>query len=296
MYYSIGIVLLALLLLCIAFLGKRRTSIRKVRALPLREKQELLSALISPFGYTYEPSQDIISSHNDAWQREFGYHALFDKAAAHLNMVFDYLPVYFDYQNKSWLLEFWKGQYGINTGAEIGLYYADRLLSPNERESAHYNAVSDEYLLPMSMTLSNNKSIYATLTKKTWWLTAFSMGRFSRPEDLYLDTSIIFPNYDMLQSFLQSLSKTTFSPACIQVNGRQVLIRFGGQTERRYPFFQRLTRGFTQFMNHLYCKLYLFVTKPFHTTMERLLYLYYLLPIFFRRTLRLRRYKKKWHR
>lgn len=291
MYYSIGIVLLV----CIVGFCKRYTSIRKVRSLPFQEKKELLTSLIYPLGYSYEPSQDIISSHNDAWQREFGYHALFDKAAAHLNMVFDYLPVYFDYQNRTWLLEFWKGQYGINTGAEIGLYYADKLLAVSDRDSAHYNAVSDDFLLPMSMTLSNDKSIYATLNKKTWWLTAFSMGRFSRPEDLYLDASIIFPDYDMLQSFLQGLSKTTLSPACVQINGRQVLIRFGGRTERKYTFFQRLTRRFIQSMNHLYCKLYLFVTKPFCTTIERLLYLYYLLPVFFRHTLRLRRYKKKWH-
>lgn len=46
MYYSIGIVLLALLLVCIVGFCKRYTSIRKVRSLPFQEKKELLTSLI----------------------------------------------------------------------------------------------------------------------------------------------------------------------------------------------------------------------------------------------------------
>ena len=39
-------------------------------------------------------------------------------------MIIDAYPVYFDYQDKTWMIEFWRGQYGINTGAEIGVYHA----------------------------------------------------------------------------------------------------------------------------------------------------------------------------
>mgnify|MGYP000621142798 CR=1 FL=1 len=51
---------------------------------------------------------------------------------------------YFDYQGKTWLLEFWKGQYGINTGAEIGIYRADTLLSPAQRPYTLFHTVPDE--------------------------------------------------------------------------------------------------------------------------------------------------------
>lgn len=125
MYLSIGIVILLLLLSVVAFAARKRYAVKKVCTMSPAEKCEALNLLIQPFGYCYDSTQDIISSRNDAWQREFGYTTLFDKAAPWFNMVFDCLPVYFDYQDKTWLIEFWKGQYGINIGAEIGIYYAD---------------------------------------------------------------------------------------------------------------------------------------------------------------------------
>ena len=54
--------------------------------------------------------------------------------APRFQMVFDALPVYFDYQKKTWLIEFWKGQYGINTGAEIGIYTGSGRWKVKERQ------------------------------------------------------------------------------------------------------------------------------------------------------------------
>lgn len=295
MHPLIFTILLLLLLLFIFLLYKRCSAIKAVRNRTTPEKLELLTSLIAPFGYSYEPSQDIISSRNDAWQRTFGYRALFDEAAVHLNMVFNCLPVYFDYQGKTWLLELWKGQYGINIGGEIGLYHADTLIAPKELSRTHFDAVSDTYLLPMSMRLSKGEKLLASISKKTWWLTAFSMGQFTRPEELCLNALLTFPNYEMQHSFLNSLLDTGFSPDNIQLNDHQVCLSFCGKNQKKFSFFKRLARGFVQCMNRLFCKLYLLCTRPFTRTIDRLLYLYYLLPILFRHTLRLHRYKKKWN-
>ena len=121
MYLSIGFLLLALVLCVLLGFTRRRSAIKKVCSMSSCDKCELLSSLIAPFGYCYDNHQDIISSRIDAWQREIGYTALFDRAAASFNMVFDYLPVYFTWQERTWLIEFRKVQYGINTGAENGV-------------------------------------------------------------------------------------------------------------------------------------------------------------------------------
>ena len=293
MYFSIAIIIFALLLLVVSSTCRRRWAIKKVCSMTCTNKCELFNSLIKPFGYCYDPSQDIISSRNDAWQREAGYTALFDRAAAYLSMVFDYLPIYFVYDNRTWLIELWKGQYGINTGAEVGIYYADRILSESELSTAHFQSVNDDDMLPVSLSLSRENDLLARVAKKTWWLTVFCMGLFSKPSQLFLTTSIRFPNCDMMHSFLNALRQTDFPCENIQVCGLKVCFLFGGYINRSYSLWQRIVRGWAQFWNRIYCKIYLFITRYFTLTIDRMLYLYYLLPFAFRRMLRPRKYSKK---
>ena len=71
--------------------------------------------------------------------------------APRFQMVFDSLPVYFNYRGRTWLIEFWKGQYGINAGGEIGIYHCDRLLSESEYRNAHFKAAGEEEMLPCTL-------------------------------------------------------------------------------------------------------------------------------------------------
>ena len=70
-----------------------------------------INELAEPFGFYYIEREDIFSSRKDAWQRKMGYDISYDYAAPMSNMVIDSLPVYFDYDDKTWLIELWKGQY-----------------------------------------------------------------------------------------------------------------------------------------------------------------------------------------
>lgn len=290
MYFSIGIILIILLLCIVLGICRRRASIQKVCSLCAEEKCELLSVLIEPFGYCYDGLYDIISSRNDAWQREAGYTALFDRAALHFNMVFDCQPIYFNYQERTWLIEFWKGQYGINTGAEIGLYYADHILTKRELSSAHFQAVEDKDMLSMSLCLIKDEAPLAALSRRTWWLTAFCMGEFSHPEQLSLNLSLTFPDCDMMYSFLEALHAADIPRSCIRVCGMQVQISYSPDALRPSGLLRRLRYRFTQFINRFFCRIYLRITRPFCLTSDRLLYLYYLLPFAFRRMLTPRRY------
>lgn len=291
MYFSIGFVLLALLLI-VLFFWRRRISIRRVSSMAPMEKSQLLSSIIKPLGFFYDSRQDIISSRNDAWQREMGYTAFFDRAAPSFNMVFDYLPIYFPYQKRTWLIQFWKGQYGINTGAEVGVYYADRLLCERELATTHFRAVDNTDMLPISFYLTKNDTPIANVSKHTWWLTAFSMGRFSAPSQLNMNIAIDFPTCEMRSSFLDALYNTGISKNCVNTCGTEVQINFFGEQNRRYGFFTRLRRRMAQFFNRIFCRIYCNITNVFCLTVDRLLYLYYLLPFAFRRMLRPRRYRR----
>ena len=292
MYFSIGIVIFALLLVLIFSASRKRQAVKKVCSMSCAEKVSLLDSLIEPFGYCYDERQDLISSRNDAWQREMGYTALFDYAASRFNMVFDFLPVYFPYRGRTWLIEFWKGQYGINTGAEVGIYHADRILSDKELATALFQAVDDKDMLPVSFKLLKNGKTLACLSKKTWWLTAFFMGMFSRPCELELIVSIQFPDHEMRCGFLKALYQTEISANLVRVCGNTVSVSYCDAKERHYGFFSRLSRKWSQFTNRIFCRIYLHITRYFTCTVDRLLYLYYLLPFAFRRMLKPRRYCK----
>ena len=71
-------------------------------------------------GFLYNPDQDIIYSRMDALQRSFGYAFGYDAAALGMNADLDCEPIFFDYDGKHWMIELWKGQYGLETDAKSG--------------------------------------------------------------------------------------------------------------------------------------------------------------------------------
>ena len=209
MCFYLGAILLFLILLLFAllFLLFRRHAIRKVNMMSETEKETLLSSLTRPAGFSYLPDQDIFVTMADSWQRELGYCHFYDTAAPLGNMIFECEPVYFDYEDHTWLIEFWKGQYGINTGAEIGIYRADTLLSPRDYQKTLFHAVSDEEMPYFEQTLFRNKTSLFQQYDKTWWLAGFRMGLFSDPKHLSTDVSVTFHSVDMRNAFLDALEQ-----------------------------------------------------------------------------------------
>lgn len=256
------------------------------------DKCKLLNELIAPFGYSYNLSQDLFSSRIDAWQRSFGYGSLYDNAASHLGIVFDCFPVYFNYQGRTWLIELWKGQYGINTGCEIGIYYADRILHEDELENTIFQSVSDSDMLPMAFTLQRIEDNIACLAGKHWWLTAFRPGCFSQPSDLRMHASITFPTAEMTNAFVKELLHSQPSVYDIRRHFNRITFSFVDGIPAN-GFLPKLSRKISQWNNRFWCKVFLSVTKPFTLSMDRVLYLYYYLPFAFRKTLRIHKYKKK---
>lgn len=135
-----------------------------------------------------------------------GYCRLYDEVSPGFHMVMHCEPVAFSYNNKRWLIEFWKGQYGITTGGEIGIYNTEKEdITVEGFTGPFYESVQDSEMLPMSFTLRKYEKPLFSCSAVHWWLTGFRPGEFSFPDSLSMDARIQFPDYEMQRAFTDAL-------------------------------------------------------------------------------------------
>jgi hypothetical protein len=193
-----------------------------------------LATAVSAAGFLYDPGQDIIYSKLDAWQQYVGFCELYDDLApVSISSVIDAEPIYFTYEGKEWMIELWKGQYGIETGAEIGVYnrparssvvstVADTLarlfpaVGQAAKDIAHefklYGCATDEPL-EIAFTLTRKATGETILSRegRHWWLTAFKWGVYSEPEELLVDAQITLLGPAMRDAFVAALEEARYA-------------------------------------------------------------------------------------
>ena len=180
-----------------------------------------LAKIVYAAGFNYDPDQDIIYSRMYPWQRSFGYAYPYDLAApVTISAIIDCEPFFFHYKGKDWMIELWKGQYGLETGGEIGVYicqqpYLNPILGnrPHDPENGKFfDCVGNAKRLTMSFTLNRNgEPLFQRGPEKHWWLTGFKWGVLSKPDELTMDLKITFPNEEMQAAFLGAVTKTGYT-------------------------------------------------------------------------------------
>lgn len=218
LYIAAGILAVLIILLVIWVICFRRHARCKVRLRCDEEKCRDLNRAIGVFGFQYDICQDIFYSKKDAWQREMGYGKIYDEHAISMGMVFDCEPLYFSCNGRSYLIELWKGQYGMSTGAEIGFYVSDEEAGAHP-ERLFYRSVSDEEMLCMRFVLRKKGRILMIREEKHWWLTGFVLGEFSHKEELGMEISITFRDCQMRNAFYDALLAAGYRKENICVNG-----------------------------------------------------------------------------
>ena len=158
----------------------------------------------SAVGFDYNAEKDIFYSAKDAWQKNSGYCHLYDVSAPLFCTIIDTEPIKFYYNNKNWLISFWKGQYGMVTGAEIGIYYTNHMMVD---KNTVYMPAKEEDMPKISFTLYRKGSEIAKATARHWWLAIFKLGLFSNPKDLVMDIELTFPSKKMLAAFITAFKK-----------------------------------------------------------------------------------------
>jgi UDP-2,3-diacylglucosamine pyrophosphatase LpxH len=204
--------------------------------------RSLLALAVDAAGFLYDPGQDIIYSKMYPLQRYFGYAYGYDAAALAMNAIIDCEPIFFDYAGKTWMIELWKGQYGLETGCEIGVYnrtigstsfvysildatIGHRPNDPNPSHNLFFDCASDSELPLMSSTLyRNGQKVFSRGPEKHWWLTGFKWGVLSEPEDLRMDVSIECLDAVMTSALVGALTGVGYQD--VQPNGNTVTFTF----------------------------------------------------------------------
>lgn len=201
-----------------------------------------LAHAVETAGFRYDPDQDIIYSRLDALQRGFGYAYGYDAAALGMSANLHCEPIFFDYDGKHWMIELWKGQYGLESGCEIGVYtrpvgsggavYAllDATVGKRPADSVpshnlFYDCAADADMLRLSATLlRDNKPLFTRGPEIHWWLTGFRWGVLSEPGELAVQVTITLKDSVMRDAFLAAIADRPYPD--LRVEGTTVSFTF----------------------------------------------------------------------
>lgn len=257
---------------------RRKQIAHKICNMCIEEKCNLLNELIYPFGYSYSLSQDILFSNTNIFQKKTGNNVFCTKRCFRSGTILNALPVYFNYAEKTWMIEFLKGQYGINTIGKISVCYADRILDKQEQKQALFHITDTESIIELAFSFYKGKKEDTRLSSKHWCLSALKVGFFSIPSDLSMKISLTFPSYEMAKTFAEELVNTGYNCDDISIYRQTVQFTFGESVLIRNPFHKFRNRTVQSF-NYFGCQVFSFVTRPFYLSVDRLLYLHYYLPV-----------------
>ncbi len=246
-------------------------SLRKQSHKRHAEEQQVLDAL-AVAGYAYDSRQDIFWSRMDAWQKSFGYSRIYDEAAAPMGMIIDCEPVRFLYGGKKWLIELWKGQYGMTTGAEIGVYTTMETDAVNfpDPDKVFYDCADREDQLYMAFILRKNGRAIFSREGRHWWLTGFALGEFSHPEELQMEVSITLKDREMCRAFVNALIELGYASHNMKVLYTTVWLSFfmpySSQPLTRTP----VTDALIQKNNQTLCHRFRQLTEGYSNSLDKL--------------------------
>ncbi len=177
------------------------------------EDQQVLS-----YQYSYIDNY-YYTNDKEAWQRDFGFGKVYDIVSPYILLEYDYVRVFFEYEGKDWMLQMWKGQYGmIFYGGEIGIYNREHS-DEGVNDWTMYNCAGEEDWLGMEMTLWHeelNGKWTREFTReydKYWWCTGFKNGhlRIEEPADeLRMTGRITFKDEEMASIVESGLKECGF--------------------------------------------------------------------------------------
>lgn len=240
--------------------------------LTTQQKVDELNKDLEPFGFAYYEPDDLFYSTMECWQRDCGYCRLYDEACAPLSMVIDSEPIYFEYDNRRWLIQLWKGQYGLNTGCEMGVYSttAPNLDIPDLFNGTLYECVNDDELLLLGFTLIKKNKVIMARRARHWWLTGFKLGEFSEPEDLVMNCEITLKDQAMLTAFIGGLEEAGYNTNEFSVNKLTVNIVFNKPRTSQPATRNALIDNIMQTNNRNNCEAYEIITKKYGNTLDKI--------------------------
>ena len=221
----------------------------------LLEEKQILS-------YQYSYVDDYYYTNDkDAWQYNFGFGKIYDFVSPYILLEYDYIRVFFTYQDKDWMLQMWKGQYGlVFYGGEVGIYNRDHV-DDGMNEWTFFNCPAEEDWLKMDMTLWHEQfdgtwnREFTREYDEYWWCTGFKNGHLRQEEpadELRLTGRITFKDAEMTRLVAEGLaecglvrvnSKNAMGVDSIYVDGTDIYYSWQNISEAESTMFIKVSSG-----------------------------------------------------
>lgn len=153
------------------------------------------------------------------WQKNFGFNEVYDNFAPLSVMFYDTVRTTFVYGGKEWMIQMWKGQYGMAfVGGEVGVY-----TRPIGSGGTHYVCADKEDWLNMEMAFmwdeysdGNYRAIFNRDYTKYWWCTGFVVGfpngsLTKTLKEFRLVHHITFKDTEMANAFCEAFENNGFT-------------------------------------------------------------------------------------
>jgi len=151
------------------------------------------------------------------WGEDFGTYHIYDLSNPVIQLVYGTVRVKFSYDSKDWMVQMWKGRYGlVMLGGEIGVYNKPA----GQTGERYYSALPEEELIVgMDVYQHNLKTgektyLFTRGPQSDWWLTGFVPGSFyeyNKKSEIIMAAEIQFPNAEMLQAFETAFAEAGFT-------------------------------------------------------------------------------------
>lgn len=158
----------------------------------------------------------------NVWQRHFGFTVVYD--------IFCYLTPYlmqyhterfkFEYDNREWMIQIWKGRYFIANGGEVGIYTREK-----GSKGTFYFCANDEDMMYMDLYVYHGNDLLLKRERQLhWWVTGFNVSTTAYlPSSMTLVSTITMKDVEMLKAFKGALDKKS-SAVDYKINGLDVTI------------------------------------------------------------------------
>lgn len=185
--------------------------------------QDMTFAGLSRMGYDVIGLKSYIYNDDkdpECFQKNFGYHPVYDIGANLIDFSIETTKLDFDYEDKEYRIQLWKGQYisgEIGTvGGEIGVY-----TRPESDSGEFYNCADEDDWLKMEMTVYwdefDNGEYLPQFTRNYndfWWATGFVDGQLKNRRDsntMRVLGRITFETEEQAEAFDEAMSKKGFT-------------------------------------------------------------------------------------
>lgn len=185
--------------------------------------QDMTFAGLSKMGYDVIGLKPYIYNDDkdpDSFQKNFGYHPIYDLGANLIDFSIETTKLDFDYDDKEYRIQFWKGQYisgEIGTvGGEIGVY-----TRPESASGEFYNCAEEEDWVDMEMTVywdefDNGEYLpqFSRNYAKFWWCTGFVDGQLKNRRDsntMRVLARITWETEEQAELFAEAMRKKGFT-------------------------------------------------------------------------------------